>query len=111
MLSQRFSAKEDSIFEEKISEKIVPADGLAIYLKSIWDKIVSNKDLDLPNQQQLLAQYRCDEIIASIYDWLTSQGILQKDTLMTIEELVNNSLSLKNSCLGMSILYRCDNVF
>jgi hypothetical protein len=40
----------------------IPADGFAVYAESIWDQIVNNKDLDLPTQQELLAQFRCDEI-------------------------------------------------
>ena len=40
----------------------IPADGFSAYAESVWDQIVSNKDLDLPTQQELLAQFRCDEI-------------------------------------------------
>ncbi|KAK1987874.1 root hair defective 3 GTP-binding protein [Colletotrichum cereale] len=40
----------------------IPADGFSIYAEGIWDQIVNNKDLDLPTQQELLAQFRCDEI-------------------------------------------------
>lgn len=40
----------------------IPADGFSIYASGIWDQIVNNKDLDLPTQQELLAQFRCDEI-------------------------------------------------
>ncbi|KAI9703917.1 MAG: Dynamin-like GTPase that mediates homotypic ER fusion [Bogoriella megaspora] len=40
----------------------IPADGFSVYAKGIWDQIESNKDLDLPTQQELLAQFRCDEI-------------------------------------------------
>lgn len=40
----------------------IPADGFSAYAESIWDQIVNNKDLDLPTQQELLAQFRCDEI-------------------------------------------------
>ena len=40
----------------------IPADGFSHYASSIWDQIVDNKDLDLPTQQELLAQFRCDEI-------------------------------------------------
>lgn len=40
----------------------IPADGLSIYAEGVWDQIVHNKDLDLPTQQELLAQFRCDEI-------------------------------------------------
>ena len=40
----------------------IPADGFSVYAQGVWDQIVSNKDLDLPTQQELLAQFRCDEI-------------------------------------------------
>jgi hypothetical protein len=40
----------------------IPADGFPAYAEGIWDQIVNNKDLDLPTQQELLAQFRCDEI-------------------------------------------------
>ncbi|KAJ2190373.1 Dynamin-like GTPase that mediates homotypic ER fusion [Coemansia sp. RSA 532] len=43
----------------------VPADGFPRYAEAVWEKVVSNKDLDLPTQQELLAQYRCDEIAAA----------------------------------------------
>lgn len=36
-----------------------------MYAENIWTQIVTNKDLDLPSQQELLAQFRCDEIAAS----------------------------------------------
>ncbi|KAL3427614.1 protein sey1 [Phlyctema vagabunda] len=40
----------------------IPADGFSVYAQGVWDQIVNNKDLDLPTQQELLAQFRCDEI-------------------------------------------------
>ena len=40
----------------------IPADGFSIYAEQVWDTIVNNKDLDLPTQQELMAQFRCDEI-------------------------------------------------
>ena len=40
----------------------IPADGFPMYASGIWEQIVDNKDLDLPTQQELLAQFRCDEI-------------------------------------------------
>ncbi|RDW88185.1 putative protein sey1 [Coleophoma cylindrospora] len=40
----------------------IPADGVSKYAEGVWDQIVNNKDLDLPTQQELLAQFRCDEI-------------------------------------------------
>ncbi|KAJ9071699.1 Dynamin-like GTPase that mediates homotypic ER fusion [Entomophthora muscae] len=37
--------------------KRIPADGLQRYSESIWEQIVKDKNLDLPTQQQLLAQF------------------------------------------------------
>ena len=44
----------------------IPADGFSHYANGIWDQIESNKDLDLPTQQELLAQFRCDEIAREV---------------------------------------------
>ena len=44
----------------------IPADGFSVYAKGVWDQIESNKDLDLPTQQELLAQFRCDEIARDV---------------------------------------------
>lgn len=44
----------------------IPVDGFAKYAEGIWDQIVNNKDLDLPTQQELLAQFRCDEILREV---------------------------------------------
>ena len=40
----------------------IPADGFSIYAENVWEQVVNNKDLDLPTQQELMAQFRCDEI-------------------------------------------------
>jgi len=44
----------------------IPADGFPVYAENIWTLIESNKDLDLPTQQELLAQFRCDEIAKEV---------------------------------------------
>lgn len=70
--------------------KRIPADGVPFYMEGIWvrlfigtcsqtqadiaspavpqQKVLTNKDLDLPTQQELLAQFRCDEISASVLE-------------------------------------------
>ncbi|KAI9469583.1 Dynamin-like GTPase that mediates homotypic ER fusion [Coemansia sp. RSA 989] len=55
---------DDYVFRPEYKRR-VPADGFPHYAEAVWDKVVSNKDLDLPTQQELLAQYRCDEIAAA----------------------------------------------
>lgn len=51
--------------------KGIPLDGFSKYVSDIWDTIIHNRDLDLPTQQQLLAQFRCDEIARGILDNFT----------------------------------------
>ena len=46
----------------------IPADGFSIYAQQVWDQIVNNKDLDLPTQQELMAQFRCDEISREVLE-------------------------------------------
>lgn len=68
-MRERFVDRDNSDFVFKPHyHKRIPADGFSHYAESIWEKVVTNKDLDLPTQQQLLAQYRCDEISKVAYD-------------------------------------------
>ena len=63
VLRNRFVDPNDPNFVFKTEyHKRIPADGLPHYLESIWEQVMTNKDLDLPTQQELLAQFRCDEI-------------------------------------------------
>ncbi|KAK9766268.1 Dynamin-like GTPase that mediates homotypic ER fusion [Basidiobolus ranarum] len=62
-LRKRFTDSSDAEYIFKANyHKMIPADGFSTFLQAIWEKIVTNKDLDLPTQKELLAQYRCDEI-------------------------------------------------
>ena len=69
-LGTRFTAGHRSSKDQEFSGGVflpeyhrrIPADGLSVYAEGVWDQIVNNKDLDLPTQQELLAQFRCDEI-------------------------------------------------
>jgi protein SEY1 len=40
--------------------------------------VQTNKDLDLPTQQELLAQFRCDEVSAGALTEFNDQAKLQK---------------------------------
>ena len=66
-LRQRFTDKSrpDYVVQPAYHKRI-PADGVGFYMEGIWQQVVSNKDLDLPTQQELLAQFRCDEIAAAV---------------------------------------------
>ncbi|KAJ4487445.1 root hair defective 3 GTP-binding protein [Lentinula lateritia] len=69
--------KSDYLFKP-IYHKRIPADGVAFYMENIWEQVQSNKDLDLPTQQELLAQFRCDEISAVALTEFNEQAKPQK---------------------------------
>ncbi|KAG6830063.1 Dynamin-like GTPase that mediates homotypic ER fusion [Tricholoma furcatifolium] len=70
-------ASDDYLFKPAYHKRI-PADGVAFYMEGIWDQVQSNKDLDLPTQQELLAQFRCDEISAVAFSEFSEQAKSQK---------------------------------
>ncbi|KAI0220473.1 Dynamin-like GTPase that mediates homotypic ER fusion [Massospora cicadina] len=90
----------DYVFRAQYHKKI-PADGFAAYAASIWEQIVANRDLDLPTQQQLLAQFRCDEIAAHQFQTLRD-GFTARDAVEAGEVVVglgNMFRSLKSEAM------------
>lgn len=87
--------------------KHIPADGFSLFLKSVWEKIQSNKDLDLPSQQLLLAQFRCDEILRDTINQFTEKnqkivepleiGQVVEDLGAKWKSLINESIALFDS--------------
>ncbi|KAH9467076.1 hypothetical protein MJO29_000882 [Puccinia striiformis f. sp. tritici] len=101
---QRFVDKTHPNYVFKpIYHKRIPADGLAQYMSGIWDAVVSNKDLDLPTQQELLAQFRCDEIAATSFDQFTIliQPLKTKmESGKLVDELGAKMLEARQTCLA-----------
>jgi len=50
------------LFRHVSEEKQVPLEGLSLYCMKIWEDIISNKDLNIPSQKEMLANYKCNEI-------------------------------------------------
>jgi hypothetical protein len=67
-LKHRFTDPDanDFIFKDAYA-KDVPADGWALYAERIWETIQESKDLDLPTQKEMLAMFRCDELMETAY--------------------------------------------
>ncbi|KAF8520478.1 RHD3/Sey1 [Hysterangium stoloniferum] len=78
-LRKRFTDKsrDDFLFKPAYHKRI-PADGVAMYMEGIWEQVQTNKDLDLPTQQELLAQFRCDEIANIALEHFSIQARSQK---------------------------------
>ncbi|KAH9971139.1 RHD3/Sey1 [Lactifluus volemus] len=82
MLRARFTDKSRNDFVFKTAyHKRIPADGLAFYMMDTWEKVLTNKDLDLPTQQELLAQFRCNEISAEALAEFNNQAERQKQPI------------------------------
>ncbi|KAF8228882.1 root hair defective 3 GTP-binding protein [Tricholoma matsutake] len=78
-LRTRFVNKTDDDYLFKPTyHKRIPADGVAFYMEGIWEQVQTNKDLDLPTQQELLAQFRCDEISAVALSEFNEQAKSQR---------------------------------
>lgn len=67
----------DYVFKPAYHKRI-PADGVSFYMENIWEQVQTNKDLDLPTQQELLAQFRCDEISSVALAEFNEQSKSQK---------------------------------
>ena len=52
------------MFQRKYKRDI-PADGFPQYAHDIWQTILSNTDLNVPSQKELLAKTRCDDIASA----------------------------------------------
>ncbi|WWC61965.1 protein SEY1 [Kwoniella dejecticola CBS 10117] len=79
-LRKRFTdrSRPDYVFQPSYHKRI-PADGVGFYMEGIWQQVLTNKDLDLPTQQELLAQFRCDELSAAVTEtFLASSKIVRK---------------------------------
>jgi len=110
-LKERFYNTEDSdyVFKSKYHRGI-PADGFSSYAESIWDKVAYNHDLDIPTQQQLLAEYRCDEIAKTIindfqedikkYKEILENGEIMEDMGEKFNEVRDKSLDLYDGSAG-----------
>jgi GTPase Era involved in 16S rRNA processing len=66
---------------QRCHRKDIPADGFYKYTKEIWNTIKMNKDLDLPTQKEMLAIYRCEEILNESYAEFTKKIFVLKSPL------------------------------
>lgn len=71
--------KENGLFKPEYHHNI-PVEGWTLYAEKCWEQIENNKDLDLPTQQILVAQFKCDEIVEQTYqDFLKKFNELFKE--------------------------------
>jgi hypothetical protein len=52
----------NSLFPKSEVGKTIPLDGLSIFIESTWEKIRTQKELNLPDQRIMVANLRCNEL-------------------------------------------------
>jgi len=102
-LRERFidSSHSDYVFQKQY-KKGIPADGFHIFAQDIWDQINANRDLDLPTQQELLAQFRCDELGQSALQKFLSEIKAVKqpiDAGGVVEKLGEKLKTIRDTCI------------
>ena len=76
-------------------------------LANVQEKISLNKDLDLPTQHQLLAQFRCDEI--STVFFILSNKEIYRDFKDSITAFSRDQDHLSEGSIGISLHKICTN--
>mmetsp|Transcript_25329 Transcript_25329/g.100016 ORF Transcript_25329/g.100016 Transcript_25329/m.100016 type:complete len:695 (-) Transcript_25329:268-2352(-) len=72
----------------------VEADELALYSENIWNTIVSNKELDLPSQREMVSIVRCDQASDEIGQTLAAEISALEQELKPIRALDERSADL-----------------
>lgn len=96
MRKRLFSDNNNYIFRHVSSEKTVPIDGMDHYCKQIWDNIISDKDLNIPTQKEMLANYRCNE--------------LKEVALLTVEPLIEAFIMDTSTKVLDNFSNRCEKI-
>ncbi|ENY62327.1 protein SEY1, putative [Entamoeba histolytica HM-1:IMSS-A] len=96
-LKKRFDCKNQNTYFRPIYNKEIPADGLALFTKQVWSAIKSNKDLDLPSQKEMLARFRCDELIENIFNEFEKE--IEEIKLQHSEKHIFNNFKIFCDCL------------
>ena len=98
-LRKRLDKNNEKYFFSNLSSiKNVPADGLKQYVNQIWKDILNDKDLDIPSQREMLANYRCTEIknnILNLYD-KEIKDLIKSSSEKNIENIKDIFLDIKN---------------
>jgi hypothetical protein len=90
-LADRLKNRESPDYMFKgFSFKNIPMDGLYIFMSQIWENIIANKDINIPNQKIMVSTFRCNEIKNETI------GISRSDFETLRHELsINNELNLR----------------
>ena len=99
-LRKRLDKNDEKYFFANLSSiKNVPADGLKQYVNQIWKDILNDKDLNIPSQREMLANYRCTEIKNKIlleHD-KEIKDLIKSSSEKDIEDIKDIFITIKNN--------------
>jgi hypothetical protein len=74
-LRARLDAKaSNTLFPKPEDAKNVPMDGLSLFMSHTWEKIRTQKELNLPDQRIMVASLRCNELRDEAITLVDSEG-------------------------------------
>jgi hypothetical protein len=97
-----FPENECYLFNHIKKEKNVPADGLKQYAIQIWNDILNEKDLNIPSQKEMLANYRCNEIKDQVFteNEADLKELTYTSTKQDIDNFKQRALAIYNKILN-----------
>ncbi|KAJ1509482.1 Dynamin-like GTPase that mediates homotypic ER fusion [Coelomomyces lativittatus] len=98
-LQHRFVNQNDPNYVfHAMHHKQLPLDGFPRYSSKLWEQIQSHEDLDVPTQQELVAQFRCDALMEqaekSFMDHLRSLSSDQEVEGSVLDEYLTSALTM-----------------
>ncbi|SCU79332.1 LANO_0A05886g1_1 [Lachancea nothofagi CBS 11611] len=100
-LGSRFANESDphvSYFKPAYHHNL-PIDGWTMYANNCWNQIETNKDLDLPTQQILVAKFKTEEIAQQSFGAFLENYPNEAFSSDQKQELVDTLQELKSECL------------
>ncbi|SCU91271.1 LAFA_0F02784g1_1 [Lachancea sp. 'fantastica'] len=77
----------------------LPLDGWTLYAGNCWNQIETNKDLDLPTQQILVAKFKTEEIAQQAFVAFSENYPTETFKANELEKLIELLHSLKSQCI------------
>jgi hypothetical protein len=107
-LKERFTVGSENCFYPQIAtdagngSKAVPVDGLSYFIDTTWDIIKHQKELNLPDQREMVAQYRCNEIKDEAMDLVKDQitALDSKSRSSPISDFPEQCMALLKICVN-----------
>ena len=81
--------------------KAVPIDGLSYFIDTTWTIIKDQKELNLPDQREMVAQYRCNEVKDEALELVKDQitALDAKSRSSPIDNFPEQCMALLKTCV------------